>query len=222
MTLRLLYLLFCQVVRWLALVTRSSVAKDAELLVLRHEVAVLRRQVSRPRTDWAGGTGRPGPATASADLGLHHRPARNPIPLASGPGAAPLELPAPAWPAGRGDRGPRAGAAAARETPTWGYRRIHGELCRLGYRDRIGASTVWGPSCTAAAWLRRPSGRLSRGGSSCVLKPRASWPWTRCSCGGCTSWLRSRWRPAGSMCSGDVTSSRGVGDTAGPQPAHGP
>ncbi len=143
MTLRLLYLLFCQVVRWLALVTRSSVAKDAELLVLRHEVAVLRRQVSRPRTDWAGGTGRPGPATASADLGLHHRPARNPIPLASGPGAAPLELPAPAWPAGRGDRGPRAGAAAARETPTWGYRRIHGELCRLGYRDRIGASTVW-------------------------------------------------------------------------------
>src|SRR6266567_9175875 len=227
MTLRLLYLLFCQVVRWLALVTRSSVAKDAELLVLRHEVAVLRRQVSRPRTDWAGGTGRPGPATASADLGLHHRPARNPIPLASGPGAAPLELPAPAWPAGRGDRGPRAGAAAARETPTWGYRRIHGELCRLGYRDRIGASTVWGPSCTAAAWLRRPSGRLSRGGSSCVLKPRASWswtssPWRRCCCGGCTSWLRSRWRPAGSCAWGDVTSSRGVGDTAGPQPAHGP
>src|SRR6266487_1194867 len=53
MTLRLLYLLFCQVTRWLALLARSSAAKDAELLVLRHEVAVPWRQVTRPRVDWA-------------------------------------------------------------------------------------------------------------------------------------------------------------------------
>jgi hypothetical protein len=44
MTLRLLYLLLCQVLRWLVLVARNSAAKDAELLVLRHEVAVLCRQ----------------------------------------------------------------------------------------------------------------------------------------------------------------------------------
>ncbi len=49
MALRLLYLLFCQVVRWLALLARRSAAKHAELLVLRHEVAVLRRQVARPK-----------------------------------------------------------------------------------------------------------------------------------------------------------------------------
>ena len=53
MTFRLLYLLFCQVLRWLALLARSSAAKDAELLMLRHEVAVLRRRVTRPRLDWA-------------------------------------------------------------------------------------------------------------------------------------------------------------------------
>jgi putative transposase len=39
--------------RWLALLARRSATKDAELLMLRHEVQVLRRQVSRPRVDWA-------------------------------------------------------------------------------------------------------------------------------------------------------------------------
>jgi putative transposase len=42
MILRLVYLPFCTVMAWLALPVRSSAAKDAELLMLRHEVAVLR------------------------------------------------------------------------------------------------------------------------------------------------------------------------------------
>jgi 16S rRNA (adenine(1408)-N(1))-methyltransferase len=53
MILRLLYLIFGKVLGWLALLARRSAAKDAELLMLRHEVAVLRRQVARPRVDWA-------------------------------------------------------------------------------------------------------------------------------------------------------------------------
>jgi putative transposase len=50
---RILYLVFVRLTEWLALLARSSASKDAELLVLRHEVAVLRRQHPRPKLDWA-------------------------------------------------------------------------------------------------------------------------------------------------------------------------
>jgi transposase InsO family protein len=145
MTLRLLYLLFCQVLRWLALLTRSSAAKDAELLMLRHEVAVLRRQVARPRIDWAdravlAGLARllPRPAwrgmlVQPATLLRWHRDLvrrRWTYPHRRGRPALAAEL-------------RELVLRLARENPTWGYRRIHGELCRLGHKERIGASTVW-------------------------------------------------------------------------------
>jgi putative transposase len=49
----MLYLIFVRLAGWMALLARSAASKDAELLVLRQEGAVLRRQNPKPRLDWA-------------------------------------------------------------------------------------------------------------------------------------------------------------------------
>jgi hypothetical protein len=49
---RLLYLISVTVFSWLRLFTRAAAAKDIEILILRHEVSVLRRQISKPRLRW--------------------------------------------------------------------------------------------------------------------------------------------------------------------------
>ena len=52
-SLRLLYLILDRLLSWLMLLGRATSSKDVELLVLRHEVAVLRRTNPKPRLDWA-------------------------------------------------------------------------------------------------------------------------------------------------------------------------
>jgi putative transposase len=52
MSVRLVYWLFGQVLSWLALLARSSASTDAEILALRHELAVLRRNNPKPRFSW--------------------------------------------------------------------------------------------------------------------------------------------------------------------------
>jgi hypothetical protein len=52
-SLRLLYLIMIRVFGWLMLLGRGEASKDAKIMVLRHEIAVLRRQLTRPKPDWA-------------------------------------------------------------------------------------------------------------------------------------------------------------------------
>src|ERR1051325_392154 len=142
MSLRLLYLIFARLCSWLVLLGRSSASKDAELLVLRHEIAVLRRASSRPRLDWAD---RAVPAALVRLL-----PARLRAHRLVTPGTVlrcHRRLVARTWicPSRTGRSPVSAEIAAlidqlATENNGWGYSRIQGELRKLGHR--VGASTI--------------------------------------------------------------------------------
>ena len=127
---------------WLMLLARRGAAKDAEILVLRHEVAVLRRQVVRPGPGWADRAVlaaraqlRPGHlrlhriVTPATLLAWHRRLAGKKWTHPDAPGRPPVP-----------DEVCALVEQLARQNPRWGYRRSQGELLGLGYQ--VGEGTI--------------------------------------------------------------------------------
>jgi putative transposase len=146
--LRFVFLLVTRVITWLRLSRREDAWKTAEILLLRHQLAVLQRQARRSKPDWADR------ALLTALLGLIPKARRRRLRLFVTPDtilrwhrdiirgrwARMSARTKPGRPATR--RNIRALVLRlASENPEWGYRRIHGELAGLGVK--IAPSTVW-------------------------------------------------------------------------------
>jgi len=149
MCLRFVFLLITAVTSWLRLSRREKAWQTAEILILRHQLAVLqRRQPRRPHLNWADR------ALLAALLGVIPRSRRQGLRLLVTPDTIlrwRRDIVRRRW-AARSMRGKTGRPATrrniralvlrlARENPEWGYRRIHGELAGLG--AKVAASTVW-------------------------------------------------------------------------------
>src|ERR1017187_4565991 len=149
MCLRFVFLLITRLAAWLRLSRREETWKTAEILILRHQLAVLqRRQQRRPMLNWADR------ALIAALLGVIPKARRHGLRLLVTPDTIVRwhrDIVRCRW-AMRfthrktGRRATRRNIKAlvlrlARENPEWGFRRIHGELAGLGVN--VAASTVW-------------------------------------------------------------------------------
>jgi putative transposase len=141
---KLIYQMLVKLLSWIVLHARSDTPKEIEILVLRHQLAVLQRGTPHPRISWSdraviAALARLLPArrrhgflvTPATILRWHRQLIRR---RWTTPGSQPGR---PAIPAGVRAMTVR----LATQNPSWGYRRVHGELAGLGYQ--IGASTAW-------------------------------------------------------------------------------
>src|ERR1019366_9512719 len=142
MCLRFVFLLITQLTRWLRLARRKETWKTAEILILRHQLAVLqRRQPRRLKLNWADR------ALIASLLAVIPKARRHGLRLLVIPDTIVRwhrDIVRRRW-AARSKRGKTGRPATrrniralvlrlARENPEWGYRRIHGELAGLGVK----------------------------------------------------------------------------------------